>query len=624
MPKPINNNKYRLFFFLTLAFPLLFFVTVELGLRVFGSGQNVDLFIPAEEGFSDKDRLMLNPDVAHRYFSKETFTPRPPFEHFLKQKPENGYRIFMMGGSTTAGWPYPNHVMSSRILNQRLSDAFPDKTIEVINTGIAAVNSHTLLDFMDEILAQDPDAILIYAGHNEFYGALGAASTESLGGMHWVIRSYLALLDFKTVQWLRDRYHDLRSQWGSQKKSEADQGRHPTLMGQMIGERRIPYGGKIYQRAHAQFRENLRDILKRSKKAGVPVLISELVSNVRDQAPFVSIETEADERADLVFKRARRLEAEGDNALAREAYYRAKDLDGLRFRAAEALNAIIHETAEAFDIPVVPMKQYFEAASPKGLIGANIMLEHLHPKAEGYLLIADAFFEALRQHGFIRRPWKTGGLKPASVYAEAWPITDYDRALGFLRIVSLMDHWPFTPPSVSGDAFARFLPTTKAEELAYRTVKDEIDFIDAHVEMADYYQAEGHVEMAYREYQALIRSSPFDAERYIMAARHRFQNDDLEAALQLLQSALALKDSGVANKWSGVILLRSGRSKAALAHLERALHYLPDDTQLLYNLGDAYVLEGRKPQAKTMLSRLRALDVNAEEIEVLRTLIDTH
>ena len=29
--------------------------------------------------------------------------------------------------------------------------------------------------------SQEPDAVLIYAGHNEYYGALGVGSTESLG-----------------------------------------------------------------------------------------------------------------------------------------------------------------------------------------------------------------------------------------------------------------------------------------------------------------------------------------------------------------------------------------------------------------------------------------------------------
>ena len=132
---------------------------------------------------ADEKYLRINRHVAQRYFPKGHFIPRPTSDRFLKEKPRGSYRIFALGGSTLAGWPYPNNVMFTRLLQRRLADTFPDKQIELINLGIAAINSYTLLDFMDEVLEEQPDAILIYAGHNEFYGALGAASTVSLGKM---------------------------------------------------------------------------------------------------------------------------------------------------------------------------------------------------------------------------------------------------------------------------------------------------------------------------------------------------------------------------------------------------------------------------------------------------------
>jgi len=623
MPKSIDKQKYCLFLFLTLAFPIFFYSlrVRSSGLRLWAKSQ---AFYSRGSRFFGSRLLRLNPEVASRYFSQSSSTPRPPEEYFLREKPENSYRIFMIGGSTTAGWPYPNHVMASRVLNLRLADAFPDLHVEVINTGIAAVNSHTLRDFMDEILAQKPDAILVYAGHNEFYGALGAASTESLGGMHWFIRSYLRLLRFKTVQWLRDRFHGIR-RWSQTLEKGKSEGPHfSTLMGEMIGTASIPYNGTLYRRAHTHFQANLREILEQSRAAGVRILVSELVSNIRDHRPFVPIETADDEAADRVFKRARELESEGEYDLAREAYYRAKDLDGLRFRAAEALNEIIRETAKAFDVPVVPMKQYFEAASPNGLIGANIMLEHLHPTTDGYLLIAEAFFEGMREHGFIRDVWDSDRLKPASFYAEQWPVTAYDRALGKLRILHLMDHWPFTPPLKSSHGFEQFQPATPAEDLAYRTMKDEIGFIEGHIEMAKVYMAEGQVDLANREFQALIRSSPFDATRYILAARFQFENKELEAALDLLRSALLLKNSPVANKWSGHILLELSQSKEALPYLEKAFVELPNDTQLLYNLSEAYALEGRKEEARNTLMQLEREDGGYVGIDSLRKRINAN
>ena len=52
------------------------------------------------------------------------------------------------------------------MLEGRIRASQPTRYVEVINTAMSAVNSYTLLDFADEIIAQNPDAVLIYAGHN--------------------------------------------------------------------------------------------------------------------------------------------------------------------------------------------------------------------------------------------------------------------------------------------------------------------------------------------------------------------------------------------------------------------------------------------------------------------------
>ena len=42
---------------------------------------------------------------------------------------------------------------------------------------MAAVTSYVLLDFADEIIAQQPDAVVIYTGHNEYLGIGGVGSS---------------------------------------------------------------------------------------------------------------------------------------------------------------------------------------------------------------------------------------------------------------------------------------------------------------------------------------------------------------------------------------------------------------------------------------------------------------
>jgi len=96
-----------------------------------------------------------------RYFFNEQFAPRPGIDLFLKEKPENGYRIFVLGGSTAAGYPYGANIRFSTILEERLRDVFPRKPIEVVNMAMTAVNTYTLLDFMDELLVMNLDLAIL-------------------------------------------------------------------------------------------------------------------------------------------------------------------------------------------------------------------------------------------------------------------------------------------------------------------------------------------------------------------------------------------------------------------------------------------------------------------------------
>lgn len=296
--------------------------------------------------------------MAQRYFPKGHFIPEPTSDGFLREKPAGNYRILVLGESTTAGWPYPNNVMFTRSLQRRLAETFPGQQIEVINLGIAAINSFMLLDFIDEVLERQPDAILIYAGHNEYYGAMGAASTVTLSASASLIRLYLRLQRLKTFLLLRDAILLFQSDdSAAQRRAE-----FPALMGQVIGQDHIPLGSETYARGKAQFTENLRRLLAKTQAAGVPTMISELVSNLRDHPPFFSNRSASPSLAEQAYQNARNLEAHGNMDAARAEYTRAKDLDGLRFRAPEEFNAIIHELARQHGVPVVPMKSYFEAA----------------------------------------------------------------------------------------------------------------------------------------------------------------------------------------------------------------------------------------------------------------------
>lgn len=614
---PGELRKKRIFHVIAFSIPLIFFVVLELILRVFNYSGDFSLFISAPPEFSQYK--MCNPKVGRRYFFTQPSIPDPSSDLFLKEKPENGYRIFVLGGSTAAGYPYGDNLLFTRVLAKRLADTFPEKYIEIVNTATAAINTYTLLDFMDEILDNEPDAILIYAGHNEFYGALGVASAESLGKFRGIVRLYLKLKTFKTFVLLRDFVAQLKK--GLTKLFSGGTVTDPsaTLMERLVTDQQIAYQSDVYKLGRRQFRENLEAIVEKATASGVSILISELVSNIRDQRPFVSMKYDTFPRADKVYASATLLQKQKRYQEAKDKYYWAKDLDALRFRATEDFNDIIHELAKKYSVKVVPMKSFFESNSAQGIIGNELMLEHLHPNISGYFLMTNAIYVTMKQHHFISDHWNAQFIKPDSIYRASWGYTVLDSIYGDLKIRILKGGWPFKPKSVPNTAILDFHPAFRAESLAVKIWTDKkFNLERGHFEMASYYEKKLDYSNAYREYNALIALTPFNVSPYLKAADVLIKVQDLNSALPLLYHSINLEDTHYANKWIGQILLNNNKVKESLPYLEKAHKMKMRDTQVLYNLSGAYAMSAQYKKASQVLDQLYEINPNFPDAEDLR------
>ena len=71
---------------------------------------------------------------------------------------------------------------------------------------------------MPGVLDQKPDLILIYTGHNEFYGALGVGSIQTFGSSRTLINLILYLNKFKITQLVRNSIHWILSLFSSENK----------------------------------------------------------------------------------------------------------------------------------------------------------------------------------------------------------------------------------------------------------------------------------------------------------------------------------------------------------------------------------------------------------------------
>ena len=331
---------------------------------------------------------------------------------------------------------------------------------------MAAVTSYVLLDFADEIIAQQPDAVVIYTGHNEYLGIGGVGSSLASARSPTLARGIVKLRRLHLYRALERAFASLGP------AADPLAARDGTLMSRVAAERSIPLGSPLYEQGLTQFRGNLARLLQRYRAAGVPVFIGTLASNERDQPPFASAPPEAGESSALVrFERARELEASGDHAAARAEYLAASDRDELRFRAPQAFNEVIRETAAAAGATVVDVQAAFAAASSNGIIGAGLMLEHVHPNVEGYFQLASAYFPQLVQ-------W----AGPAAVVVDdatarvEIPVTEVDRLHGEYRVAMLKNDWPFV-----AERRPTTLPpaTTRIEEIAQSWFAGRLSWLEA-------------------------------------------------------------------------------------------------------------------------------------------------
>ena len=612
-PKPnLSTAKKRIFWIATISLPFLIFSILEISLRIFNYGGNLDLFIDGPPGY--ENYIRCNPEFAHRYFYTQSNVPTPPLQLFNKLKPKNGYRIFVLGESSAAGFPYSNNASFPNILQRGLSSTFPQKNIEVINVSIAAINSYTLLDLVDEIIEQSPDAILIYTGHNEYYGALGVGSAQSLGNWRWLINSYLKLQYFKTFILLRNFLGWAKTQFSNQFYKENESDPSATLMERIVAEQTIPYGSNLYEKGKKQFEENIEAIIQKAVDKDIKVVLSELVSNLHDQEPFISVKDKDGNSAELFFNLARSQEANGKFEKAKENYYKAKDYDALRFRAPEDFNAVIKNLGDKYSLPVVLLKLYFENESPNGLIGKELMLEHLHPNKDGYFLIAKDFYDTMKKNKMISAEWGEYDINKEKNYG----ITELDSIYADLEIRHLKGGWPFHPKSVPNRFIQTFSPANRLEEIAFKVFQNKhYNLLSIHMELGEYYERQSNFDKAFAEYNALITSIPYEVDFYEKAAKVLIKKEEYGRASQLLKRSLKYKENPFANKWVGQIALMNNNYKEAISYLSKADLL---DPQVVFNLSRAFYLDNQWDKGEEYFNRLQDLSPNSKYMVYLNKL----
>jgi tetratricopeptide (TPR) repeat protein len=603
---PLSGGRKLVFTLIALSIPILFFVSIEGYLRLTDYRGNTDLFIPLSD--LQEKYMLTNPNYASRYFFYTNVIPNPPVEPFLRQKPANGFRAFVMGESSAAGYPYGFNGVPGRVTRDVLQDVLPDHYVEVITVATSAINSYTLYDQVDEILAQQPDAIFIYTGHNEFYGALGAGSNESLGSMPGFVRTYLKIQRLKTFMYLRDKITAF-SRWTAAQRGDGGRSGGETLMQQVVRDQAITLDSRVYSLGKRQFESNMTRILEKFERAGVPVFIASLASNLRDHPPFESIETAQLPGAATVFAQAQQLmeERRYDEAYATFAY--ARDLDALKFRATTEFNGIIQKLAERPGVFYVPVEERFTQEAEHGIIGFDLMLEHLHPNEKGYFLIGWSFFERFREANYLGLSADETLLKSAEDYFQGMAISDLDRRINDHRLMILTRSWPFVkegPPF----SYRGYQVTGIVDSLAYEVVQNKLRWDRAKVLLGEYYMNNGRVDLMLSEFRGLMRDQPYNDSPFLITARIYLDRGRLVEARPYLERAHEIEPSAFTWKMLGSIQVHLGNFQEGIDLIEESLKIEPRDPQAIFNLSGAYAQHGNLSKGLELVNELLSFSPN--------------
>ncbi len=608
-----NPNVIRRFaFWLILALlPIVFFALLEGGLRMAGFGHSYPLFIPDpnQPGYS-----LVNPNVIKRYFPEPNMAPPVHIEstYFSREKKPNTLRVVVQGESTTAGYPYGLGASLAGILQQRLQNQYPDRHVEVIQTAMAAVNSYTLLDFSDEILKIKPDAVVIYAGHNEYLGIMGVGSAYASHSRATTLLM-LKLKDLRIFQALQKLYISIK------KSPEAlTQGGDRTLMAKVAREKNIAFGSPLYQQGLDQFEGNMRMLLARYRNVGIPVYVGTIASNLRDQKPFnsaladaelqhlideVNVQLSSSNNAmesaaivrplapqtvqELISKLHKKLgdtrhalaayqlgqlfDLAGDYAHAKEWYTKARDWDQLRFRAPSAMNDIIRNLASESGVYLVESEHLLVTKSPQNIVGKELMLEHLHPNVEGYFLLGESYFQQLLTH--LNFSPKTPRIDTA-VARQQVPVLPAEYYTAQVSIERLLADYPYSIPARA----VRQVPIANwHDQLGQDMLDRKISWLQMVEQTLKVYQQENNVAGIASAAALLVDANP--------------KGIDI-------------------NFYAGSVLIQAQRYGEAIRLLRRCIENSPNNINAYLALAHAHMLLGDFEGGEKLLDQVLRMDAN--------------
>lgn len=408
----------------------------------------------------DPDRVQTRPELRVRGMHDVSFTREPA---------PGVRRLFALGGSTTYGIPYEieEQGFPERLGRSLARHASPARW-EVLNLGVAGLDSRALPEMVEELLAYEPHGLVLYTGNNELRGALLHACSAPYreGLLRWLDRVRLLRLGrnlwriyrgadaVRNVDRLKatqaacmDRFLDERwAAWharGVEREPPSTPAHRPAWKPAWPA-RLDPQYAQVVE----DFRANLLEVSRLTRAAGVRVWIAlppvNLLHPPEDPRPSPGVAPEdlpslrravdemeqawedgAADRFRTAWSRARALDpvhgsvlwygglhahlygpiSEGVPLDPVETLHLAADRDYQGDRITRHLVAVIEDLCGEGAMTCVDVAAAFTAAAGDPLSASELFADFCHPRRErGVQLVADAFHAAIAPRAPLPEP----------------------------------------------------------------------------------------------------------------------------------------------------------------------------------------------------------------------------
>lgn len=637
---------------------MLFLLCLELVLLLAGYGHPTSFFLQREIG--GRNVLIENERFGWRFFGPaRARTPRPMEISIIKAA--DTCRIFVFGESAAYGDPKPEYGLP-RFLAVLLRARFPGADFEVINAAMTGINSHVLLPIARDCAPQHGDVWVIYMGNNEVVGPFGSGTVfgrqaPSLG----LIRANVFLKGTRTGQWLNQLFEPNENRSTSEAEWEGMA---------MFLNHQVAHDDPRMQRVYSHFQRNLEDMVRLGLAHGASIVLSTVVSDLKDCAPFASehrsdlnpaqrirwqelynLGVQAfragqtaqalesfrsaslidDQYAELQFIWGQCCLRLGQDRDAREHFILARDYDTLRFRADTRLSQITRAVAAGHPgqgVYLADPESELARESPSGSPGRELLHEHVHLNFDGNYALAVSIGNQISRAlpGFARNseiPGKKWISKAECARRLAW--TGWDRYRAAQSVIWRYQEPPFTTQFDHSATCERLrqelealLPERKPVGLrrAADTYREAIALAPN-----DWVLRRNFVELLTQLND--FQGAEAAARKAIELLPHAWLGH-LQLGLLLLQERrpqeaqgqfeqVLLVDPQSVPAMNGLALAQqqSGRSQAAIAQLEDALKLKPRSATTHLNLASVFESTGREAEARQQI-RL-ALEDKLEE-----------